>query len=84
MFRQELHQYQEEKGMPYITSVERLALEEGLLRGIEVCLKVKFGPDGLKLLPEIRQLEDVQMLRTVLDAIETASTPEELRRVWAP
>jgi hypothetical protein len=84
LFWDEIHHYEEEKRMPFITTPERLGLEKGLLLGIEACLKVKFGPEGLKLLPEIRQLEDVPLLQTVLEAIETAPTPEELRRVWAP
>ncbi|HYT88165.1 MAG TPA: hypothetical protein VEL76_05560 [Gemmataceae bacterium] len=82
--RDEIHRYQEERRMPFMTSFERLALQKGLLQGIELGLKLKFGPEGLKLLPEIRRLEDMGLLETVLQAIETASTPDELRRVWAP
>jgi hypothetical protein len=70
--------------MPFITTPERLGRQWGLLEGIELGLKLKFGPEGLRLLPEIRQLADVDLLRAVLRAIETASTPEDLRRVWAP
>jgi len=39
--------------MPYITSVERVGMKKGLLKGIELGLEVKFGAEGLKLLPEI-------------------------------
>jgi hypothetical protein len=83
-FWQEVEQYQEEKHMPYITSVERIGMKKGLLKGIEVSLTVKFGAAGLELLPEIRQLEDHAKLEAVLEAIETAASPEELRQVWAP
>jgi hypothetical protein len=69
--------------MQYITSIERLALEEGLLEGLEVILKVKFGEEGLRLLPEIRELHDHEVLRAVLQAVETATSPDDLRRVWA-
>jgi len=55
-----------------------------LLAGIELGLKLKFGAEGLQLLPEIKQLTDVEMLRAVRQAIETAATPDELRRVWSP
>jgi hypothetical protein len=34
-FRRQLHEYQESKRMPYITSIERLAREEGLELGLE-------------------------------------------------
>jgi hypothetical protein len=82
LFWDEIHQHEEEKRMPFITTPERLALEKGLLEGIEVSLKIKFGSAGLNLLPEIRELLDVELLRTVLRAIETAPTPDELRRTW--
>jgi hypothetical protein len=74
----------EDKRMPFMTRPERLGLQKGLLRGIELCLKIKFGAAGLELLPEIRQLGDVSKLEAVLPAIETAASPEEVRRVWAP
>ena len=32
---------------------------------------------------QIRQLSDLELLRAVLRAIETATTPEDLRRTWA-
>jgi hypothetical protein len=70
--------------MPFMTTPERLGLQKGLLRGIELCLKLKFGAAGLELLPEIRQLGDVSKLEAVLPAIEKAASPEEVRRVWAP
>jgi hypothetical protein len=70
--------------MRYITSVERLARKESLLEGITVALKIKFGTAGLELLPEIRRLEDHEKLGAVLDAIETAASPDDLRRLWTP
>ena len=53
-FREELYRYEEEKTMPYVTSVERLAVRETLLEMIEVGLQGKFGQAGLELLPKIR------------------------------
>jgi hypothetical protein len=84
LFAEELERYQEEKRMPYITSVERYHLRKGLLLGIEACLKIKFGQEGLKLMPEIREIYDHEVLEKALQAMETAASPEELRRVWAP
>jgi hypothetical protein len=84
LFWQEIRRYEEEKRMPFMTTPERLGRQWGLLEGIELGLKLKFGPEGLRLLQEIRQLADVELLRTVLRAIETAATPEDLRRTWAP
>ena len=69
--------------MPYMLSNERIARTEGLLESIEVCLELKFGTEGLQLLPEIKQITDVELLQTVLRAIKTAPNLGELRRVWA-
>jgi hypothetical protein len=33
-------------------------------------------------MPELRELHDHEKLQTVLDAVETAMSPNELRRVW--
>jgi len=70
--------------MQFITTPERIGMEKGLLAGIEVSLEVKFGEEGLQLLPEIRELQDHELLRAVLEAIKTADTPDELRRIWVP
>jgi len=74
--------YQQEKRMPFMTIFERVGMEKGLLRGIESCLKLKFGDEGLKLMPELREIQDHELLDAVLDAIETAASPDELRRIW--
>ena len=68
--------------MPYITSVERVGMKKGLLKGIELGLEVKFGAEGLKLLPEIRALGDLKVIEEVLQAIKTATTPEQVRQIW--
>lgn len=59
-------------------------VREGLLTGIEVSLEIKFGEAGLRLLPEIYKIEDVDVLRAVQKAIKTAKTPEGLRRLYQP
>ena len=43
---------------------------------------VTFGDEGLKLMPELRELHDHVLLGKILHAIETAATPDDLRRVW--
>jgi hypothetical protein len=49
--------------MPYITSIERMAkqegMREGLLSSIELALELKFGSEGSQVFPEIVQIEDV-------------------------
>lgn len=103
---EEIHRFEEEKGMPLISTAERVGFEKGreegrekgreegreegrtlgarqsLLAGIEVALELKLAAPGLALLPEIRQVEDVELLRKILDTIKHADTPETLRRLW--
>ena len=82
LFWQEITTYQQEKRMPFITIFERVGIEKGLLQGIEVCLKLKFGAEGLELMPELREIQDHVLLGKILHAIPTAASPDELRRVW--
>jgi len=83
-FLQEVYEYQEAKRMPFIDIAERVGIEKGLLRGIEVALRMKFGEQGLKLMPELRAIQDHELLDRILTATETAATPAELRRMWSP
>lgn len=83
-FQEELHRYEQEKRMPYIPTFERLARTEELLARIEVGLNIKFGVEGLQLMPELNDITDIEMLRSIRQAISTASSPDELRRLWAP
>ena len=87
--------------MPYVTSFERLAREEGrqeghqegrqegrqeglragLLEGIELGLKIRFGAEGLQDFPAIQQRADIESLRRIKQAIETAVPLDDIRRL---
>jgi hypothetical protein len=82
VFGEELAAFQQEKRMPFIDIAERMGMEKGLLRGIETCLRMKFGAEGLELMPELRQIQDHEILDKVLSRIETSASPDDLRRVW--
>jgi len=56
---------------------------EGLLSAIELGLRLRFGNEGLLLFPEIYSIQDDAILRTIYGSIETAKSPEELRRIYA-
>jgi hypothetical protein len=97
-FWQEYQQFEEEKHMPYITSVERIGMEKGLKQGLEqgleqgqekglkeaiaLDLESRFGTTGLELLREIEPLHDMDLLRKILRALKTTPTLEELQQVW--
>jgi len=61
---------------------EQRRLHQGLLAGIRLGLKLKFGLAGVTLMPEIAQIEDVALLQTIGDVIELAATPDEVRQVY--
>ena len=93
----EIRDFDREKSMPFITGAQRVERQEGLaeglaqgrqeardglLAGIEELLDVRFGSAGLALLPEIRPIEDLDILRRILHSIKQADCPEALRRLW--
>jgi hypothetical protein len=88
-FRDELHSYEQEKHMPYVTSIERLAKEEGrqegrlegLLRGIELALAAKFGNEGRKLFAKVQRLKDAEKLEMLAEAIPTAESASAVRKL---
>jgi len=98
-FWQEVIQLEEERRMPYITSVERIGIQKGiqqgiqqsqqqmreiLLEGIELGLELKFGELGLILLPEISQIENIEQLRAIHAGLRTVNTVEDLRLIYQP
>ncbi len=81
-FWEEITQYTKEKEMPFMTTPERIEFRLGLSQGIEGMLKMKFGEPGLRLMPEIRKILEIEKLQAVIQAIETAASPDDLRRIW--
>ncbi|WP_299410975.1 hypothetical protein [Acaryochloris sp. IP29b_bin.148] len=86
-FRQNLEEYEREVQMPYVTSVEKIAkqegLREGLLEGIKLGLELKFGNEGLELLAEIFQIQDIEIIREIQSGIKKVSSPKELRSIYS-
>jgi hypothetical protein len=82
-FEEELHTWEEENRMPYITSFERSGIEkgmkEGLLEGIAAVLGAMFGKSGKRLMPRVRQIQQVDELRALLNAIPSAKSLQEVR-----
>ena len=96
-FWQEVTHLEEQQRMPYITSVERIGIQkgikqgreegikQGLLTAIEMDLEMKFGSEGLGVLSEISQLQDVDQLKAIhRGLLTTINTLEELRQMYQP
>ncbi|HVS39067.1 MAG TPA: hypothetical protein VMS17_26145 [Gemmataceae bacterium] len=83
-FWQDVDKIQEERRMPFITTPERVGRCTGLCKGIESVLRIRFGEAGLQLKPEIQQVYEEEKMLAILKALETAASPDEVRRLWAP
>ena len=82
-FWRDLDNIQKEKQMPYVPSIVRIERADGRHRGIEFALKMRFGQDGLRLVPEVKEIYDEAKLEAIFNSLETAATPDDVRRVWA-
>jgi hypothetical protein len=58
--------------------------KRGLLSGISTSLELKFGTEGLQLMPEIQELDSLETLEAILTAIKTVKTLDELRSCYLP
>lgn len=55
---------------------------EELHSGIELGLELKFGSEGLQLMPSIYQISDLNILKSIQQGIRTMNTLDELRRIY--
>ncbi len=92
-FREEIEQYEELSKMRYVSSIERLAKEEGIAlgqekmrtpwaEGLKFMLELKFGKDGAQLFPILSQLKSAEELIVFQDRLKTAKTASELKKFY--
>ncbi len=92
-FREELDQFEsEEKNMPYVTSMERIAKEEGREEGreegavttlrqtINLMMSVR-GFSGKPLCDRVRELSDPHLLEQIQNGLILGQTLEEIERL---
>lgn len=80
-FKDDLQQLEEEKRMPYITSIERMGIEkgraegreegreEGLLSSLKMGLQRRFGDEGIALYSEVQKIPEHAVLTGILAAL---------------
>lgn len=76
--------------MPYITSIELRAEERGRQQGlftgaleaIGLGLELKFGVEGLRLLTEISQIHDLEILKIIQEGLRNVNSIDELRSLY--
>lgn len=81
LFWLDVAKFQEEKRMPFISTPELVGRWVGMRIGIKTVLKMKFGEAGLALMPQVEAIYGEENLQAVLDALETATDLDEVRRV---
>jgi len=84
-FWADLQHFEEERRMPYVSSVERLGIEKGrfetLFEVIPAFLETKFGKEGKQLMPEIRAIKDAGQLQKLFRALKTAKNLDSVHKL---
>ncbi len=67
---------------PWYQQILNEGRREELLSGIELGLELKFGAEGLQLMPEISQITDLDVLKTIREGLRTMNSLEEIRQIY--
>jgi predicted transposase YdaD len=67
---------------PWYQQILNEGRRQELLPAIELGLELKFGSDGLELMPEISQIIDLDVLRAIREGLRTMNSLEEIRRIY--
>jgi len=86
-FRREMHEFEEERHMPYVTSIERLANKEGCQEGaraellgmIRTGLKDRLGPPGVRLMGKVQAIDELRRLRSLTRSLLRADSLQAFR-----
>ena len=71
------------KESPWYQQIREEGRQEGrqvMLSSIELILEMKFGQEGLQLMPKISQVTDLEQLKNLQRSILTVNTFDELQK----
>jgi len=71
------------KESPWYQQIREEGRQEGrqvMLSSIELILEIKFGQEGLQLMPKISQVADLEQLKNLQRSILTVNTSDELQQ----
>ncbi|MCG8353704.1 MAG: Rpn family recombination-promoting nuclease/putative transposase [Chloroflexales bacterium] len=57
---------------------------QGLLAAIALGLELRFGDDGLALLPDIQAVSNLETIQALYTALKSVDSPDDLRRIYQP
>jgi predicted transposase YdaD len=60
---------------------EQRGEKRGILAAIELGLELKFGADALELMESVSEVQDLEKLKVIKDAIKSVNTLDELRQL---
>src|SRR5579883_212341 len=88
LFKQELDRFQQEKQMqrpsPTQELWQELNIAKGRIDGIEAILRLRFGAEGLALMPQVRQIVEPEEVEQLLRASTSAADLETFRKLLPP
>lgn len=56
--------------------------QDGIQRGIQLGVELKFGREGLALMPDIRRIQDIEVLNTIHNGLKSVDSIHQLQRMY--
>ena len=83
-FWTDLEKIQKEDKMPYVSTPERVLMWRAWWKSIEGVLRIRFGNEGLALMPAVEKIYKEERLIALHDALIVAESLEDVRPLFAP
>ena len=67
--------------MKFVSFAEQVGLEKGRKEAIALGLRLKFGPAGSALMPQVEKVKELDALQAICEAIEPAVSLDDVRKL---